>query len=455
MMRPLLLLALSLLLCTCGSAPEKTSGQVFRYGDDVSQLIQSGPMLGYNEQREAMIWVQTQRPAQVKVAYTNDAGERRETATVSTNSESAYTAKLVANAVEPGEHYTYEVIVNGKAMTFPYPTEFTTQPTWRWRGDAPDFTVALGSCTYVNEAKYDRPGTGYGDNYKIFKAINEKQPDAMIWLGDNTYLREPDWYTRTGYQRRYTHTRSLPEMQALLARTHHYATWDDHDYGPNNSDRSWVNRELAKETFDLFWANPSSGLKENEIRNGTRGITTQFRYNDVDFFLLDNRSFRTPNDQVRGDNRTLLGQTQLDWLIDNLVFSDAPWKMVCVGGQVLNSFAGHENYVNLAPEELRYLLARITEENIEGVVFLTGDRHHSELSELKLANGATVYDVTISPLTAGIAGSQDEVNRNRVEGTHVLKNNFGLLKFSGPAGARRLTVGAYDVLGEVIWEKTL
>ena len=66
-------------------------------------------------------------------------------------------------------------------------------------------------------------------------AIAAQRPDLMLWMGDNTYMREPDWYTRTGVFHRYSHTRELPELQPLLAAASHYATWDDHDYGADNA----------------------------------------------------------------------------------------------------------------------------------------------------------------------------------------------------------------------------
>ena len=453
-MRPLLTLLLPFLLCTC--APSPTGRVISRapvtFAADAKLL--SGPMLGYNEQQEVAIWVQTDAPGRVHIEYT-DGEKRLTTDTVNTERRTAHAATLIADAVRPGQRYTYELFINNRRVKLPYPTEFTAQSTWRWRTDPPDFTLAIGSCNYINEPEMDRPGSGYGRSYDIFTAIDEKRPDLMVWLGDNMYLREPDWYTRTGYQHRYTHTRQVPTLQPLLARTHHYAIWDDHDYGPNNSDRSWVNRELAKETFDLFWANPTSGLKMSEQRYGSAGITSMFRYNDIDVFLLDNRSFRTPNEQVRKDNVELLGEPQLEWLIDNLVFSDAPWKLVCVGGQVLNTAEVFENYINLAPNELRYLLARINEENIEGVVFVTGDRHHTELSELRLPNGKMVYDVTVSPLTAGTGNPESEVNKNRVAGTLTTVNNFGLLRFSGPLEDRRLEVVVFDGDGEELWARPL
>lgn len=440
-MRTLLTLLFISLLCTCGRAQ--------------NELLQSGPMLGYCEQMEVMIWAQTKVPALVKVEYTNDDGLTRTTNEVETKHMTAYTAKLIADQVKPGEHYTYQLFINDKAVTLGYPTEFTAQKIWRWRGDPPTFRVALGSCTYINEPAYDRPGNGYGSEYEIFTSIDQKNPDLMIHLGDNMYLREPDWYTRTGYHHRYTHTRSLPEMQALLARTHNYATWDDHDYGPNNSDRTWVQKELAKETFDAFWGNLTSGLPINKAENGFAGITSTFRYNDTDFFLLDNRSFRTPNDQDREDNKTVLGKAQLEWLIESLIFSDSPWKMICIGGQVLNTAKNGETYVNLAPKEQEYLLRRITEENISGVVFLTGDRHHTELSERKLDNGKMIYDLTVSSLTAGTGTERSEKNDFRVEGTLAIEHNFGVLTFSGPLKERELKVEIFDTEGVEIWTRRL
>lgn len=423
------------------------------------ELLQSGPMLGYVEMREALVWVQTTQAASVKVGYKavdesgKASGKEQFTASQKTDKNQAFTAKLIADQVEPGQTYEYTLYINEQAVSRPYPTRFTTQSIWRWRTDPPPFTVALGSCFYVNEAVYDRPGKGYGDEYEIVSSIHAKQPDLMVWLGDNIYLREPDWYSRTGYFKRYTHTRSLPELQPLLASTPQYAIWDDHDYGPNNADRGWVHKELAAEAFNLFWGNPTSGLSGQA--GNDRGISSMFRYNDVDFFLLDDRSFRSPEQQQKPQGKTILGQEQLEWLIDNLIFSDASYKIVCVGSQVLNTFAGFENYINVAPEERQYLLDRINEEGISNVIFLTGDRHHTELSEVTLPNGKKVYDLTVSSLTSGTGTSRSEVNTNRVDGTLLVQRNFGLLEFSGPQKERKMLIRICDKDGKVAWERQL
>ncbi len=418
-------------------------------GTAQKSLLQSGPMLGYTDMLESMIWVQTKSAAKVQIAYweKDTVSEKKFTDVYLTNKKEGYTAHLVADQVEPGKVYEYQLLINGLPIKFNYPTTFQTQTLWQWRSNPPPFKVALGSCFYVNEKKYDRPGNPYGGDYHILNVIHEQQPDVMLWLGDNTYLREVDWYTRTGFIHRYTHTRSLPELQPLLASTHHYATWDDHDYGPNDSDGSYVYKDLAKEVFQLFWGNPTYGLP------GKEGITTAFKFADMDFFLLDNRTFRNPNKRTSG-KQVLLGGGQMEWLIDALVASQAPFKFVCIGGQVLSTKKKHESYANLCPEERTYLLKRISEEGIKNVVFLTGDVHHTEMSKLELSSGSTVYDLTVSPLTAGIYKSDGE-NSLVVDGTIVNERNFGILEFSGPRTERIMTISIFNSDGEEKWRREI
>ncbi len=415
-------------------------------------LLQSGPMVGYAEMLEAMLWVQTKAPAKVQIAYWNAEGKPDTLLTdpVQTQKHAAYTAKLIADKVQPGQRYRYQLRIDGKAVSLPYPTEFQTLPLWQWRTDPPEFSFAAGSCAYVNDPPYDRPGNPYGGEYQIFSAIHRMRPDFMLWLGDNTYLREVDWNTRTGILYRNTHTRSLPELQPLLASTHHYAIWDDHDFGPNDSDGSFAFKELTYEAFQLFWPNPSFGV------NGQKGTTTFFQWGDIDFFLLDDRYFRSANNRKTGD-RQILGKEQLEWLISALAFSRAPFKMVAVGGQVLNSAPVHENFSANHSAERELLLKRIEEEKIKGVIFLTGDRHHSELSKLVNKAGNSVYDLTVSPLTAGAARTTADSEKNiyRVEGTFVNKRNFATLHFSGPRTARVLRMRVFDVEGAELWSREI
>ncbi len=420
------------------------------YSSAQQSLLQSGPMVGYSQMKEVLLWVQTTEPATVHFEYWEKGKEdqKNKTAQKLTTKAEAFTAKLLADQLEPGMAYEYDVFINDQLLSFTYPTEFHTQALWQWRTDPPNFKLAIGSCAYVNETRYDRPGKPYGGNYEIFEAIHGKRPDAMIWMGDNTYLREVDWFSETGIMHRYTHTRSLPEMQPLLASTHHYAIWDDHDFGPNDSDRSFIHKDLTTKAFELFWGNPSFGLPHHP------GITTFFQFSDMEFFLIDNRYFRKPNRRSTGEN-ILLGEAQIQWLIDGLANSRAPFKFVVVGGQFLNTYEGYENFINVSKEERAYILSMIEQEGIKNVIFLTGDRHHSELSAFKNGVGNMIYDITVSPLTAGAARNPEKDNKLRVENTLVTQRNFGILEFSGPRDARKMTVTIFDVSGEELWSKVI
>nr|WP_298995041.1 alkaline phosphatase D family protein [uncultured Allomuricauda sp.] len=413
-------------------------------------LVQSGPMVGYSTMREALLWVQTTSSAQVYFEYFEKANpsERFKTETQTTESKNGFVAKLVANQIMPGKKYNYELFVNGNKIQKDYPMEFQSQTLWQWRTDPPEVSFAIGSCNYVNEEYFDRPGKPYGSEFEIFESIHQKRPDFMLWLGDNTYLREPDWNSRTGILHRYTHTRSLPQLQALLASTHHYAIWDDHDFGPNNADSSFWEKKTTAEIFKLFWGNPNY----DAIDKG--GITGTFQWADLQFFLLDNRYYRTSNNNFTG-KREILGKAQIDWLINALASSNAPFKFVAIGGQVLSTEADYENYATF-PKERRYLLDKIRKAKIEGVVFLDGDRHHTVLSKMQeSAEVYPIYDLTCSSLTAGSNNNKEELNKYKLEGTVVGQHNFGILNVSGPRTNRVLTIKILDKDGKELWVKDI
>lgn len=415
-------------------------------------LLQSGPMLGHVDMKEAVLWAQTKQAATVQFEYwdAQNPGEKFETAPVRTEKSTGFTAKCIADQVEPGRTYIYQLKINKKRVQLPYPTQFKTQTLWQWRTDPPAFSIATGSCAYVNEERYDRPGKPYGADYQIFTNIAAQKPDAMIWLGDNVYYREPDWATRTGMLHRYTHDRSIPELQPLLASTSHYAIWDDHDYGPDNSDGTWPLKETSLEVFKSFWANPTFGV------GGQPSCATSFQYGDVDVFMLDGRYFRTP-DECNTCERTCLGKAQLEWFLAALAASHAPFKLVAVGGQMLTTSEHHETFAHYYAAERDTILARIEREKIKGVVFLTGDRHFTELSGYQNRAGNWVYDLTASPFTSGpyTDAEKKEQNAYRIAGTVYDKRNFAMLRFSGPRKDRQMQITVYGSNGEEIWTRVL
>lgn len=414
----------------------------------IAQPVINGPMMGPPDHMEATVWLQCQGPCSTSITYwprTNKAGSMT-TAEQRSSVDRAHAMDFKLGPLLPGTTYDYAVNVDGSPVAFKDTLSFRTQTLWKFRTDPPSFSLAMGSCAYINEPAFDRPGKPYGGEYGIFDAIADRRPDMMVWLGDNIYLREPDWGSRSGFLHRYTHTRSTPELQRLLRGTAHCAIWDDHDFGPNDADGSFTGSALAREMFDLFWPNPTTGVP------GVEGTTTAFSYHDADLFLMDDRTFRVPAD-MRTAEPGLFGAPQLDWLVQALKYSDAAFKLVAVGSQVLNTAAVYENFSTMAAERTE-LLRRIEEEGIRGVVFLTGDRHFTELSTLALADGRKVHDLTVSPLTSG-THTPKEKNDLRVEGTLVHQRNFATLTFTGPRGGRVMTVRVFNSTGDQIWERAI
>jgi alkaline phosphatase D len=148
-----------------------------------------------------------------------------------------------------------------------------------------------------------------------------------------------------------------------------------------------------------------------------------------------------------------LGKEQIEWLIEALKFSKAPFKMVLVGGQVLNPARVFENHAQYEAER-EYLLSRIVEEKIKGVIFLTGDRHHTEMRKATRDN-INIYDLTVSPLTSGIHEAKNESSEYLVDGTVVNEHNFGILEISGERLARQLKISIFDSKGSLLWTKVI
>jgi alkaline phosphatase D len=412
--------------------------------------IKNGPMVGYSDMKEVMLWVQTEKSAKVKFNYweQDKPSAKMTTDEVLTIKKDGFIAKIICDQVTMGKKYTYEVLLNNKVITRDYPLAFQTQELWQYRKDPPTFKFALGSCNYINEEATDRPGRGYGGFNEVFKSIHEKKPDFMIWGGDNVYYREADWGTRTGMIHRNTHSRNIPELQALLGSTHHYAIWDDHDYGTNDSDRSFWNKEMSLEMFKLFWANPNYVFKD-EATTGT------FQWGDVQFFMMDNRWFKAGNENHTAD-RDYYGKKQLTWLIDALSASSATFKVIVTGGQVVNPAKVFENMANFEAER-EELLKKITDAKIKGVLFVSGDRHHTVLQKLD-RSGANypLYDLTVSPLTSGPAKPvKVEDNSPVVEGTIYTERNFAICEVSGTLKDRVLKISIFDNKGEQKWTRDI
>jgi alkaline phosphatase D len=237
-------------------------------------------------------------------------------------------------------------------------------------------------------------------------------------------------------------------MQPLLASTHNYAIWDDHDYGPDDSDRGYWLKSTTLDAFKLFWANPNFIFDE--------GCTGTFVWNDCQFFLMDDRTFRAPDNMPDGPGKAYYGEKQMQWLMDALITSKATFKFIITGGQIVNPAKVFENYAIYGTERDR-LFKALADAKIPGLLFITGDRHHTILHKIDRAGTYPLYDLTVSPLTSGPAKPlADELAQpSYVPGTLVTDRNFGILGVSGPLTDRVLSIQVYDQKGTERWTRQI
>jgi alkaline phosphatase D len=415
-----------------------------------SKLV-SGPWAGNVELRTAMIWLEVSADVKkVAVEYcpSTSLNSKKSVAYKGELGKSFNPIKLELNDLEFGTTYQYAVVIDGKKIDLPFDTRFTTKDLWQYRKPAPDFSFLTGSCAYFNEAKFDRPGKPYGGDSSIFETMAKTPADFNIWLGDNWYYREVDYSSVWGLKYRASHDRAIPILQKLMASMPQYAIWDDHDFGPNDAGENYIFKNESRTIFNDYWLNPTSG--ENK-----EGIYTMMNYGDVDFFLLDNRFFRsdinladTINNIVNED-KAYFGKSQLEWLKNSLLFSRATFKIIVTGNQVLNPINNYECLTHY-PTEYKALIDFLSNQKINGVVFLTGDRHHSEVIEMQRPNDYPLYDITISPLTSGVGkvSGKELDNPFRVANTLIEAQNFGKISFFGSKGNRTMKVDFIGKNGE-------
>ena len=421
----------------------------------------SRPMLGYSEHFEQAVLLHVARGTDsIQVRYSPisnpmDTGW----ATVYGPFERPYNPiRITLAPLEMDTEYTYTVFVDGEQVPSSVPQRFKTRKLWEWREDAPDFSFLFGSCLYANDERYDRPGRPYGQGYAVVGQMQQDTANFTLWGGDNVYLREVDWSSPTGIYYRYYHVKREAPIANLLATRPNYAVVDDHDMGPNNSNRAYRYKDVALEAFKDNWGNNTYGMPE------VPGAFGEFEWSDCDFFLLDNRYHRSPPtypDSVKGDwnpEKAYLGKGQMQWLKDALANSRATFKFIVSGSQVLNTNGGGECFCHYK-QELTELLEFIKEQDVRGVVFLSGDRHLTEVLKVEQEGMYPLYEFTSSPISAGpftsIAEYDEFNNPLRIEGTLYPDLNYMKFEVSGERGNRVLKVTCKDKEGETVWTRSI
>jgi alkaline phosphatase D len=398
-------------------------------------------MHGFADYTSVTLWIQTERAAVVGIELTPEAGGPAHRLNLAAEGANDYVLSARVPGLVPGTAYRYRIAAHGEVRE----GVIRTLRYWNTTADAAALTIAIGSCNYI--ANPNPVFRGGGGDYQIFDAIAAKRPDLMLWLGDNLYLQTPDLLDPSSMAARYRQARSFDRLQKLLVATPHLAILDDHDYGPNDADGSYALKGESLKLFQRYWPNPSYGLP------GVPGAFGWARMGDVEFFLLDDRYYRFPNRYPDVPEKTMFGPAQFEWLKQALLSSRARIKLVAGGSQFWNRASRFEG-LHQFPQEQQRLAAWLLDQRIDGVIFLSGDRHFGELLKIERPGAYPLYEFTSSPLTSQPATRPDAAERDNpdlVAGTLHGRRQFGLIRVSGPGGDRRLAFEAYDSDGAPLW----
>jgi len=399
--------------------------------------LMQGPMVGTVTPTEAHIWLRTTGEYTVAIEYGTDFELRSAASTepVVARKASDYTLVVTITGLEPATEYFYRVLVNGAGdkylEEFP-PFRFKTAPA---DGSGASFRIAFGSCPKFQDDRVQ----------PIWPVISRFEPDLFFWIGDNIYgdTLDPD-ILREEYRRQ----RDVPGLQPLLHNTSHLAVWDDHDFALNNHDRTNPIKEQALEVFEDYWANPAYGLPD------VPGVFFSSTYGDVDFFFVDDRYYRDPNNDPDTPGKTMLGAAQFQWLREELASSTAIFKVIVSGsGFTKAKGEGGDSWAAFLNERDQ-LFDFIRDQEITGVVLLSGDSHVGELNVIPWSErgGYDLYDLVSSPLAQRNPDSWlHRRPERRIRPVYFKGSSVGVVDFllDDPP---RLMYRIIDIHGRNVWE---
>ncbi len=303
--------------------------------------------------------------------------------------------------------------------------------------------IAFGSCGWE------------GHPLPIFNNIVQHDPDLFVFLGDNIY---GDTESMDTLRAKYGRLESKASFKHLKSKVPIIATWDDHDYGWNDIGKNYPYKAESKEIFLDFFEEPESSARRDHL-----GIYHSYLYNygehQLQIILLDGRTFRDdlkPYDGEFDEDRryrfysndyaphtstapTLLGEEQWKWLETQLQVP-ADIRIIGSGTQFGIEYNGYEAWANF-PHEQERMLELINKTKANGVFFISGDVHYSEISKLE-TDFYPIYDFTSSGLSSTWLFATP--NKNRIEGP-IMENHFGLISIFWEPDNTTIKMETWDI----------
>jgi alkaline phosphatase D len=336
---------------------------------DVSTGLSLGYVAGDVTPDGAMVWLRAEPESKVFLQYGKDPGlgDLSSIGPFSVEKDADNTALIQLENLEPATTYYYRAAVADKQPG--YVAHFLTAPK-------PDDPAKVSFCFSGDTRESYQPFT-------VMDAVRAQRPDFFLHLGDTIYAdRGASAHRLSEFWAKYRANRADAWTQVCFAETSAYVIWDDHevedDYLPGNP-----LAPIGRKAFLDYWpVRPHADEPERIYR--------AFRWGQaLELFLLDVRQYRNPK------RRTMLGQAQKEWLLEQVARSPAIFKFIATAVPMAGGGRDRwEGYATERTEILRYL----QQKKISGVVFLSADLHCAAITRIPKSNG--LKNITAGPLAA-------------------------------------------------------
>lgn len=417
-----------------------------------SQSLNTIPIVGRVSDHEATVMVWLQREATVGVEYSRspDMSSPAMSSIIPSSESNDNVIKFTLKELSAETRYYYRV-VDSSGGAISRVQSFTTFPR---QGTDGEITIFFGSCQQARLT----------DTGGVFNVAAGMGGDLFIHLGDWTYpdLRIPE-YPTTAQSLRQTWMLRLdtayPFPNRVLSQMSIAYEWDDHDAYGSNSDGTAPDsiKRIVSSAYRRYM--PHAPLPSDT------GIWHSFRAGNVEVFMLDNRTYRSPvqdaftgntfspppgHSMLAGGQFSMSGERQITWFMNAVRSSTARWKVIAsplpfnpAMGQMIpialllgrkdvaKRFA--EECWSGYPADVDSMRTLIREGHLRNTLIISGSAHtnmyddgsHSLVPEFVAAcldqQNSGLYDSLraygLGIWTAGQTGSESTIGRIRVETT--------------------------------------
>ncbi len=321
-----------------------------------AQVITHGPIVGGVTDTSCHVFLRTSEATSFKVEVNTDPGFSGTGSSVNGATDPALDTigSVTVTGLHADQRYYVRVIIGGNPVG-----DVTTFETFQSATTVGHQVFVAGSCIYDLTTS----------DSAIFVRAKSDNPKAFIQMGDWGYPDGNGWFDiyfttpPTSWAKDYNKVRDLykqryvsPSHEQFIKSMAVDYVYDDHDYmndaaGYNAVTGFVINPFQPKPLGSPeVWQMPTKarlnvmqGYREwfpgYQVVDTNEGIYHSFRSGNVEVFVMDLRSMRTPQANAIIDsaggwyyrepaNYSLLGANQMNWLLNGLQNSTATWKIL-------------------------------------------------------------------------------------------------------------------------------